>query len=245
MVGPGIVGHWVAPGERNIADPTEYMKVNGAHVRPRNGRLSFRFAEPMEEVVYLDQTRLLAVDHPVNVTVFPNERFVSNPPFPEFKVIASRGAHPPIGARDDRGRNVLPNLLAPNRNYVTGFDLVPFKGFAKMHSLELDLGEWDSSKPLRLLMHGFTDYFTATSMYAADQAGMKVIVPFVDALDASGHWVRVIDDMGFPAGLARTMVADLTGKIPRGTKTIRITTNLMIYWDQILVDNTPDGKTTA
>jgi len=242
MVGPGIVGHWVAPGERNVADPTEYMKVDGAHVRPRNGRLSFRFAEPMEEVVYLDQARLLAVDHPANVTVFPNESFVSNPPFPEFKVIASRGAHPPIGARDDRGRNVLPHLLAPNRDYVTGFDLVPFKGFAKMHSLELDLGEWDSSKPLRLLMHGFTDYFTATSMYAADQAGMKVIVPYVEALDASGHWVRVIDDMGFPAGLARTMVADLTGKIPRGTKTIRITTNLMIYWDQILVDNTPDGN---
>jgi len=211
-------------------------------VRPRNGRLSFRFAEPMEEVVYLDQARLLAVDHPAGVTVFPNERFVSNPPFPEFKVIASRGAHPPIGARDDLGRNVLPNLLAPNRNYVAGFDLVPFKGFAKMHSLELDLGEWDSSRPLRLLMHGFTDYFTATSMYAADQAGMKVIVPYVEALDASGHWVRVIDDMGFPAGLARIMVADLTGKIPRGTRTIRITTNLMIYWDQILIDNTPDGN---
>jgi len=242
MVGPGIVGHWVAPGERNVADPTEYMKVDGARVRPRNGRLSFRFAEPMEEVVYLDQARLLAVDHPADVVVFPNERFVSNPPFPEFKVIASRGAHPPKGARDDRGRNVLPKLLAPNRNYVTGFDLVPFKGFAKTHGLELDLEEWDSSKPLRLLMHGFTDYFTATSMYAADQAGMKVIAPYVEALDPSGHWVRVIDDMGFPAGLARTMVADLTGKLPHGTKTIRIVTNLMIYWDQILVDNTPDGN---
>jgi hypothetical protein len=50
----------------------------------------------------------------------------------------------------------------------------------------------------------------------------------------------VIDDTGLPAGLARTMVADLTGKLPRGTKTIHIFTNLMIYWDQILVDNTTD-----
>jgi hypothetical protein len=242
MIGPGIVGHWVAPGERNVSDPTEYLKVDGSLVHPRNGKLSFRFAEPMEEVVYLDQVRLLAIDHPAGVDVYPNERFLSNPPFPEFKVIASRGAHPPLGARDDRGRNVLPNLLTPNRHYVSGFELAPFKGFAKMHTLELDLGEWDSSRPLRLLMHGFTDYFTATSMYAADQAGMKPIAPYVEARDASGKWVRVIDDMGFPAGLARTMVADLTGHLLSGTKTIRIVTNLMIYWDQILVDNTADAS---
>jgi len=60
--------------------------------------LSFRFMEPMEETVYLDQVRLLAIDHPVAYEVFPNERFVSAPPFPEFGVIATRDAHVPIGA---------------------------------------------------------------------------------------------------------------------------------------------------
>ena len=53
--------------------------------------------------------------------------------------------------------------------------------------------------------------------------------------------MRVVDDMGFPAGLARTMVADLTGRLPAGTRRIRLVTNLQIYWDQILVDNTADG----
>ena len=48
--------------------------------------------------------------------------------------------------------------------------------------------------------------------------------------------MRVIDDMGFPAGGPRTMTADLTGKLPPGTRKIRITTNLQIYWDSILVD---------
>src|SRR5258707_2486602 len=42
--------------------------------------------------------------------------------------------------------------------------------------------------------------------------------------------------MGFPAGLARTITADLTGKLPQGTTRIRITTNLQIYWDSILID---------
>jgi len=44
--------------------------------------------------------------------------------------------------------------------------------------------------------------------------------------------------MGFPAGLPRTMVADFTGKLPAGTRRIRISTNLQIYWDSILVDRT-------
>jgi hypothetical protein len=117
---------------------------------------------------------------------------------------------------------------------------MPFAGFAKLHWLELDLGSWDATKPLRLIIDGYTDYFTATSMYAADQAGIKVIAPYVEALDAQGKWVRVVEDMGFPAGLERTMVADLTGKLPAGTRRIRIVNNLKIYWDAIRIDQTPD-----
>ena len=28
MIGAGVVGHWVGPHERNIARPTEYVKVD-------------------------------------------------------------------------------------------------------------------------------------------------------------------------------------------------------------------------
>jgi Tfp pilus assembly protein PilF len=240
MIGPGVVGHWVAPGERDVPDPDEYLKVPARSVKPRNGLLSFRFLEPMEETVYLDQVRLVAIDHPAVYEVFPNERFVSAPPFPEFRVIASRDAHPPAGAWDDAGNNVLPLISKRDRKYVTSFEALPFAGFAKLHWIELDLGAWDTQRPLRLIIDGYTDYFTATSMYAADQAGIKVIPPYVEALDAQGKWVRVVEDMGFPAGLERTMVADLTGKLPAGTRRIRIVNNLKIYWDAIRIDQTPD-----
>ncbi len=247
MIGPGVVGHWVGPGERNVAerdvpDPDEYLKVDAASVRPLQGMLSFRFMEPMEETVYLDQLRLLAVDHPAAYEVFPNERFVSNPPFPDFRVIAAQDAQPPLGAWDDHGNDVLQLISKRDRKYVTDFEGLPFIGFAKLHWLELDLGKWDAAKPLRLIMDGYTDYFTATSMYAADQAGVKVIAPYVEALDANGKWTRVVEDMGFPAGLERTMIADLSGKLPTGTQRIRIVSNLKIYWDAIRIDQTPDAK---
>ena len=242
MIGPGVVGHWIAPGERDVPDPDEYLKVSAHSVKARNGLLSFRFLEPMEETVYLDQVRLLAIDHPAAYEVFPNERFVSAPPFPEFRVIASRDAHAPVGAWDDHGHDVLSLISKADRKYVTDFEDLPFVGFAKLHWLELELGAWDAKKPLRLIMDGYTDYFTATSMYAADQAGDKVIAPYVEAQDSQGKWVRVVEDMGFPAGLERTMVADLSGKLPAGTRRIRIVTNLKIYWDAIRMDQTLDSR---
>jgi hypothetical protein len=48
--------------------------------------------------------------------------------------------------------------------------------------------------------------------------------------------------MGFPAGLPRTITTDLSGKLPIGTKRIRITTNLQIYWDNILIDRSPQRE---
>jgi len=240
LLGAGVVGHWVAPGERNIARPTEYIKVDRRMMQLRDGRYSFRLMEPMEEVVYLDQVRLLAVDHPAGVDVYPDERFASNPPFPPFKVVTSSNARPPAGVWDDHGHDLLPDLLA--HKYVGDFEILPFKGFTKPHSIELDLGDAYRGGPLRLLLHGEIEYFTATGMYAADQAGLKPVAPYVEAQDTKGKWMRVVEDMGFPAGLPRTMTADLTGKLPVGTKRIRISTNLQIYWNSILIDRTAQGS---
>jgi len=245
ILGAGVVGHWVGPNQRNIPRPTEYVKIDRSAIREKDGKLSFRLMEPMEEVVYLDQVRLLAVDHPSGVEVYPNEYFASNPPYPPFKVITSHDAKPPAGAGDDRGHNVLPDLLA--HRYIGDFDLLPFKGFTKPHRLELDLGEPYLGGALRLLLHGEIEYFTATGMYAADQAGIQAIAPYVEAFvkqenDAKGKWVRVTDDMGFPAGLPRTMTADLTDKLPQGTQRIRISTNLQIYWDNILIDRSEQSS---
>jgi tetratricopeptide (TPR) repeat protein len=240
MLGAGVVGHWVGPGERNIPRPTEYIKLNRASLATRDGKLSFRFMEPLEEAVYLDQVRLVAVDHPSDLDVFPNEYFASSPPYPSFKVVFSQNAKPPAGAWDEHGHNVLPDLLA-NR-YFGDFKVSNFLGFAEKHTLELDLGEAYTGGPLWLLMHGEIEYFSANSMYAASQAGLNAVAPYVEAQAASGKWIRVTDDLGFPAGGPRTMTADLTDKLPNGTRRIRLTTNLQIYWDKVLIDRTTQDQ---
>src|SRR5579871_5912727 len=203
MLGAGVVGHWVGPNQRDIPRPVEWIKIPTGLIRPKEnthfrqnrpemghsaqdyhalpstgdrrptGVLSFRFMEPLEEAVYLDQVRLMAVDHPADEDVYPNEYFASNPPYPPFKVVVSHNAQPPAGAWDEHGHNVLPDLLA--HRYIGDFEMMQFQGFAKPHSLMLDLGTPYSGGPLWLLLHGEIEYFTANSMYAASQSKLEPI----------------------------------------------------------------------
>jgi hypothetical protein len=220
--------------------------VDGSQLKTRNGYLSLRFGEPMEEINYVDQVRLVAVDHPEGTEVYPDERFLSEPPFASGKtVVASPAARTLAGAWDDKGRDVLALLATRDHKYVRDFTNLSYAGYANMHTLTLDLGEWSPQNPLRLFLHGFIEYFSASSMYAAWQAGLQPIPPYVEVQMPDGNWKRIIDDMGFPAGLPRTIVVDLTGKLPPGARRIRMTTNLQIYWDQALVDNGPTGSGQA
>jgi TolA-binding protein len=242
VIGAAVVGHWVSPKATNKADADEWIKVDGSQLKARNGYLSLRFGEPMEEINFVDQLRLVAVDHPENTQVYPDERFLNEPPFASGKaVVASAQTRPLAGAWDDRGRDVLPLLAQRDHQYVRDFTNLSYAGYANMHMLTLDIGQWSAENPLRLFMHGFIEYFSASSMYAAWQAGLEPIAPYVEAQMPDGSWKRIVDDMGFPAGLPRTIVVDLTKKLPEGARRIRVTTNLQIYWDQVLVDNGPEG----
>ncbi len=195
----------------------------------------------MEEVNYIDQLRLVAVDHPEEVQVNPDERFLDDPPFASGRVVATSGARVPFGAWDGEGRDVLDAVTRRDHVFASGFTPTAYDGFANSHSLTLDLGEVRNDQPLKLLMTGYVNYFSATSLYAAWQAGIKPISPYAEAQLADGSWKRIADDVGFPAGLERTIVVDLTGKLPAGAHRIRLVSNLEIYWDQVLIDNQPDA----
>jgi tetratricopeptide (TPR) repeat protein len=242
VIGAAVVGHWFTPTRHNIPNPGEWIKVDGDKVATVKGSLSLRFMEPMEEVNYIDQLRLVAVDHPENVEVNPDERFLDDPPFASGRVVASEGARRPVGAWDGEGRDVLEQVSRRDHKFASGFTPLPYDGFANLHSLTLDLGSLDAHSPLRLLMTGYVNYFSATSLYAAWQGGIKPISPYAEAQLPDGSWQRISDDVGFPAGLERTIVVDLTGKLPAGAHRIRLVSNLEIYWDQVLIDQSANAE---
>lgn len=225
---PGNV--WSTP------DANEYIRVTDEQLKERDGRYSILMNNQLEEVIYFDAVKLLAVDHPAEVEIFPNERLMPGPPYPEFKVYSARNARPPRAATDEKGRDVLPLISSIDRRYPDGFENLSFKGYAKEHALTLDLGETKDARQILLLMNAWIDYADSTSNLAASQAGVGLTPPYLQVKNDRGEWQTVISQMGFPAGLPKTMTVDLTGKFLCRDRQVRIVTSMRIYWDQILVD---------
>jgi Tfp pilus assembly protein PilF len=240
FMGGGEMGSWEGPGERNIPDPDEYVRIRGDQLKARDGHYEIRMTNELEEVMYVDRLQLLAVDHPTDTEVYPNEGLKS-PPRPPFKLYTVRDAHPPVSATDDRGHDELPVLSGLDRKYVDDFGLSRIRGFADMHSLTLDLGNSAGNRAL-LLMTGWTDYSFSSDNVSASHGGIKMTPPFVQVKDPKGEWKTVIADMGFPVGRPQTVVVDLTGKFLSASREVRIVTNMRIYWDQVLVDASSGGS---
>ena len=240
MIGAAVIGHWVSPVARNNADPDEWIKVEGSSFARAEGYLSLRFGEPMEEVNYIDQVapggRGSSRGHR---SVSQRAHFSMKRPFAAGRDVLTRMRTRPPGHGTTGPRRERAAEHAGSR-YVRDFQASELCGLRNQHTLTLDLGQWTAANPLRLLLHGFIEYFSASSMYAAWQSDLEPMPPYVEAQLPDGSWKRVMDEMGFPAGLPRTIVSDLTGKLPPGTRRIRLKTNLQIYWDQVLIDNGPD-----
>ncbi|MHC4436783.1 MAG: CRTAC1 family protein, partial [Planctomycetota bacterium] len=60
--GMGGIGYLTAPGQYAKPDPTEYLPI--PNIEPRDGEYIFQVLEPIEEAVYFDEAKLIAVDHP-------------------------------------------------------------------------------------------------------------------------------------------------------------------------------------
>src|SRR6266513_1409046 len=87
----------------------EYVRIPREALQPKNGRYVIQVTEELWETAYLDQLRLLAVDHPDSVDVFVDERF---PPMrgTELRLFEVVKRRLPLSAVDENGADVLDAL---------------------------------------------------------------------------------------------------------------------------------------
>ena len=234
FLGGGEMGYWEGPGQRNTADPLEYVRIRDDQLQPKDGRFEIRVTNELEETLFADQLQLVAIAHPRGVEVFPNEGMTDPPkPFRLYAVADQRVPH----ALDDHGHDVTDRIARIDRQYPDDFEVSTFRGFAANHALTLDLGPAGelSSAPPVLLLTAWTDYAFSSDNLAGHQAGLSLTTPSLQIKDPNGAWRTAIADIGTPVGRPQTLVVDLAGRLRRGEHEVRIVTNMRIYWDQILV----------
>ena len=236
FLGMGGLGMWMAPGVYGRPDPDEYVKIEAGQLAPRDGAYVLQLLENLEEVAYLDEARLVTIDHPKGIAVYPNERF-GGPERREHRLYAieEAGRILPARATDGSGRDVTERLLRIDRAYPDEFRLSRLAGYAEMHTLTLEFPvSVVGQEGLVLFLYGWVDFEYSSSNYAAYQSGVTLTAPVLEMEGEDGLFHPRIDSMGFPPGLPRMMAVDL-GDAPLTGRKIRIRTNMRVYWDQIFL----------
>ena len=237
FLGGGEMGYWEGPGTFNHADPIEFVRIRDEQLQAKDGRYEIRVTNELEEALFLDRLQLMAIDHPRNISAYPNEG-MTDPPKP-YRLFAVRDQRAPAAVTDDYG-DVTERIVALDRRYVDDFELKPIRGYAARHDLVIELGNVPP-RPV-LLLTGWTDYAFSSDNVAAHQAGMSLSPPALAVRDRDGRWRPAIPDIGIPVGRPQTIVVDLASVLRRGEHRVRITTNMRIYWDQILVASAVDSN---
>ncbi|MBX3399126.1 MAG: VCBS repeat-containing protein [Gemmataceae bacterium] len=245
LLGEGTMGELNATGGTRPPRPEESVKIEADQLKPKDGKYRLKLAEPMNEILYLDSLRLDAVDHPAGVEVYPDERFAAGASPPTQKLLAFRSWYSPASARDHRGRDVTATLKERDGQFVDTFARRLWLGLAEEHTVELNFGDQLETIPkdsnLFLVLSGWTDYAYPETLFAATQAGVTPLAPTLEKKVGDGPW-QPVGEIGFPAGLPRTMTSPVTGLAGSKRLKLRIRTNMHVFWDQIRLGVAESGE---
>ncbi len=235
----GIMGEDKTTKYASSAPSVDYIKIPGEMLQAKDHKYEIRITDELWESIYFDKVRLIAVDHPDSVDIFVDERFMP-PPRPGYRLYETTEQRLPLAATNENGDDLLPLISRKDDKYVSAMTPTQYQGIMEMHDLILTLGRVDKSKRLVLFLNGWIFPSDASINAAIAQSGkIQLVSPYLQVLDASGRWVTIDKNLSFPMGKDKTIVEDLTGRIPASVATVklRIRTNMQIYWDHIFFTN--------
>ena len=217
------------------SDPSkEYLMIPGEMLQPQNGLYNLKITEELWEAVYFDKAELVAIDHPDTINAFVDERFVA-PPYPGKKIYQVAHQHLPKSAVDEAGNNLLPKISKYDFDYISNFSLGKYQGMANDHELILDLGKDANGDSLLLFLRGWIfpgDASINTALTQTTKYQLKS--PSLQVINKAGKWQTVIQDIGYPMGRDKMVIANLTGKfLTPNDRRVKICSNMQIYWDHI------------
>ncbi|HJQ81566.1 MAG TPA: FG-GAP-like repeat-containing protein [Lacipirellulaceae bacterium] len=236
LLGTAPLNVAVARGVPMPPDPDEVV-VLGPAERFAEGSLAarIRITSELREVIYLDEARLLAVDHPDDATVFSRDRAAPSG-IDGAQIAVGRNSRAPRSAIGSDGIDRTEMVARADSVFAPPGPVLPppTVGFTEPLSIELDFGQLEKAeKPLLALTGWFKFGNSSTNIAASQRNGLQAIWPRLEARDAAGQW-HVIDEMvGFPAGNTKTIVCDLSGKLPPNADRLRLTTSFEVRWDRI------------
>jgi Putative Zn-dependent protease, contains TPR repeats len=102
FMGGGEMGDWQGAGVYDHPNPEEFVRIAPGKLKPRNGKYEIRVTNELEEVLFIDQLKLFAVEHDADTEVYPNEG-LGIPTAGKHILYTTRNEHEPLSAVDGKG----------------------------------------------------------------------------------------------------------------------------------------------
>jgi Tfp pilus assembly protein PilF len=244
LLGVGGLGTPTSPEIYDPPRPHESVLLPDGLLAARDGRYELKITEPMEEVAYIDSARLVAYDLPPGWQLVLDERKAVSAPDATGEPRFYRDERLPIEATADGGEDVTRALSAadgvaapPGRIDPRFIGLTAERLLTLRFDRPLDTGD---GEPM-LVADGWIEYPYAQTLFAAWQAHAEYRAPTVEARGEDGRWRTLRREFGYPAGMARRMSVPL-GRLPTGTRELRLRTTQEIYWDRLAVAYAVPGR---
>ncbi|MFO0844884.1 MAG: FG-GAP-like repeat-containing protein [Gemmataceae bacterium] len=217
-----------------FAETTEWVRIRGDQLRPRDGVYDVRVNANLWETHFLDQLSLTVVDHPPGTEVYCDERFFLTPTKP--RLYLTDPPKPVARALDHEGQDVTDVVRAVDGRYLDRAGRGLFQGVTRDHWVEIDLGENAPKEgPVYLLAHGWLHPTDSSINAALEQSSHPRPQPLsLEVPDGQGGWKVAQPALGFPAGKNKTVVLRLDGLDGPGVaRRFRLRTNLEVFWDAL------------
>ncbi|HEY5962173.1 MAG TPA: hypothetical protein VIV60_36705, partial [Polyangiaceae bacterium] len=170
--------------------------------------LELHIRESVAENAYLDEAKLILVDHPEGSEIWSSGDESTNEwgYVAPFRVYSGTAPRVPIAATDRSGRDVLPSVLAQDNQPA------PVEPGTVENDYTFDFGEILSPENAKLIFDGWSVY-----LYRAPLD----VQPFIEAETSDGNWVTVTK-FGAPYGDLKSVAVDLGGKLPEHARRLRV-----------------------
>jgi Flp pilus assembly protein TadD len=230
------------------ADPFEYIWL-GDTIRfpPRTGSYTVQITEELREALYLDEAKLAVVDHPAGTEVHTTCKMLPAKPFPQPGFVTLHQRLPLRQAVTHQGHEVTEALQVNDGRMVSPACLrIPqLRSLAEPHSVTLDFGPLPTQHPLVLALTGWLRFGGGMANVAASHdPSLPFPFPTLEVETQDGAWRPVLVEVGTPAGKTKTIVVDLSGKLPEGSRRLRLVTAYEIHWDRIALFEKADPANT-
>jgi Flp pilus assembly protein TadD len=230
------------------ADEDEFVSLGDESLlKPRAGIYVLQITEELREVLYLDAAQLVVVDHPAGTEAHTTGKLLPGKPFLPHEIITLRHRHSLKQATRSDGLDVTALLNETDGTLVSPVQLrVPqLRGLAEPWNVTLDFGPLPVDRPLVLALTGWLRFGGGMANVAASHdPNLPFPFPTLSVEIASGDWKPVEAIVGAPCGKTKTIVVDLTGKLPVGSRRMRLSTAFEIHWDRIALFERSDDPGT-